>query len=199
MRKRIFLIGVGGQGILLATRLIGEAALYAGFNVSMSEVHGMAQRGGVVESAVVFGNRHSPVLADGEADIVIAFEPLEALRALPKCNKESVIVMNNSPIPPFTVTSGISDYPSISDIEMIVKSKVKAFYSFNGLAVARDAGSDKALNVVMVGIAVGLGLLDIDEALFEKALASLLPDRLLATNIKALNAGIALGQNSVRS
>ncbi len=194
MRIRIFFTGVGGQGILLATRLIGEAALVSGLNVAMSEVHGMAQRGGVVESAVVIGNRWSPVLADGEADIMVAFEPLEALRALPRCHENSTVVMNTVPIPPFTVTTGNAVYPPVSDISSTIKGYVKRLYACDALRVAREAGSERALNVVLVGTLVGLGLLPIDKSLFGDALEKLLPDKLVGVNIKALEKGFELGE-----
>ncbi len=195
MRIKIFFTGVGGQGILLATRLIGEAALTSGLNVAMSEVHGMAQRGGVVESAVVIGNRWSPVLADGEADIMVAFEPLEALRALPKCYEDSTVVMNTVPIPPFTVTTGGAVYPSVSDISSTIEKRVKKLYACDALSVAGEAGSEKALNVVLVGTLVGLGLLPIDISIFEEALKKLLPDKLVTVNVKAFEKGFKLGRD----
>ncbi len=105
---RIFFTGVGGQGTLLATRMVGEAALAEGLPVTMSEIHGMAQRGGVVESSVVIGKVFSPTIPDGEADILMAFEPLEALRAIPKCHAGSLIIASTAPIVPFTVAVGQS-------------------------------------------------------------------------------------------
>ncbi|MCX7823311.1 MAG: indolepyruvate oxidoreductase subunit beta [Syntrophobacterales bacterium] len=148
---RIFCVGVGGQGVLLATRLIGEAGLLAGISVSMSEVHGMAQRGGVVESAVVLGERSSAVLGEGEADVMLAFEPLEALRALPKCHSGSVAVTNTAPIPPFSVTQGGAAYPSIDTIVKIISREINRFYAIDALELALKAGSDQAVNVVLVG------------------------------------------------
>ena len=88
--KRLIIVAVGGQGNLLASRVLGEAALLSDVPVRMSEIHGMAQRGGVVESAMVFGDAHSPIISDGEADILLGFEPAETLRALQKCNAGSV-------------------------------------------------------------------------------------------------------------
>ena len=90
-------MAVGGQGNLLASRVIGEAALLSDVPVRMSEIHGMAQRGGVVESAIVFGDGKSTIISDGEADILVGFEPAETLRALNKCNKNTVVVTNLSP------------------------------------------------------------------------------------------------------
>ena len=99
--KRIVFVGVGGQGNLLASRLLGEACLAAGIPAVVSEIHGMAQRGGIVESAIVMGDATSPIVSKGEADILIGFEPSETLRALNKCNKNTVVITNIHPLPPF--------------------------------------------------------------------------------------------------
>ena len=121
---RIFFTGVGGQGTLLATRLVGQAALEEDLPVLMGEIHGMAQRGGVVESSVVLGSAASPIIADGEADIVIAFEPLEAARALPKCNPKTVVITSTAPVPPFTVTVGQSAYPELDALYKMIETHV---------------------------------------------------------------------------
>lgn len=148
---RIFCVGVGGQGVLLATRLIGEASLMAGISVSMSEVHGMAQRGGVVESTVVLGQRASAVLGDGEADIMLSFEPLEALRALSRCHEGSIAVTNITPIYPFSVTQGKAIYPSVDDIVSTISRQIARCYAIDALKIASKAGSEQAVNVVLVG------------------------------------------------
>jgi len=104
--KRVVFVGVGGQGNLLASRLLGEAALSEGIPAVVSEIHGMAQRGGIVESAVLLGNVSSPIVSDGEADVLVGFEPVETLRALKKCNQETLVITNTHPLPPFTVSVG---------------------------------------------------------------------------------------------
>ena len=121
---RIFFTGVGGQGTLLATRLVGQAALKEDIPVLMSEIHGMAQRGGVVESSVVLGSAASPTIANGEADIVIAFEPLEAARALPKCNPKTVVITGTAPVLPFTVSIGQSAYPDPAELYKMIETHV---------------------------------------------------------------------------
>ena len=103
---KIYCVGVGGQGNVLASKLVGEAALAAGVPVVLSETHGMAQRGGVVESTVVLGGASSPTIADGCADILLAFEPLEAVRALDKVHTQSLIVSSTSTVKPFSPTGG---------------------------------------------------------------------------------------------
>ncbi len=110
--KRIVFVGVGGQGNLLSSRVLGEAALSAGLPVNVSEVHGMAQRGGVVESAVVLGGALSSIVSNGEADVLIGFEPSETLRALEKCSSETVVITNVTPLMPFTVAVGKGVYPT---------------------------------------------------------------------------------------
>ncbi|MCK4488500.1 MAG: 2-oxoacid:acceptor oxidoreductase family protein, partial [Desulfobacterales bacterium] len=108
---RVYLTGVGGQGTLLATMVLAEAATWAGHNTLASEVHGMAQRGGVVESMVVIGNIRSPIISDGEADVLVGFEPVETYRAMRKCSADSVVVSNTVPIIPYTVAIGRGRYP----------------------------------------------------------------------------------------
>ena len=104
---RIFFTGVGGQGNVLASKLLGEAALLSDIPVVLSEIHGMSQRGGVVESTAVIGGALSPVIADGEADILMAFEPLEALRALRKINGKSIVVVSTAPLPPLWIRASM--------------------------------------------------------------------------------------------
>jgi Pyruvate/2-oxoacid:ferredoxin oxidoreductase gamma subunit len=105
-KARCIFVGVGGQGNLLASNLLGLSALSLGIPVVVSEIHGMAQRGGVVESAVLLGGISSPIVSDGEADVLVSFEPLETMRILNKCNKETVVITNSQPLFPFTVSTG---------------------------------------------------------------------------------------------
>jgi len=190
---RIFFTGVGGQGTLLATRLVGEAALEQGLPVCLSEIHGMAQRGGVVESSVVVGNIASPTIADGEADILLAFEPLEAARALPKCHAGSLIIANTVPLVPFTVAVGQSKYPEQAKIRELLENKVARLIWFDAVELARRSGSDKAANVVMVGVLAGLRPLPIDDRCWQQALQKTVPARFLEMNQKAFEAGLEFG------
>ena len=191
---RMFFVGVGGQGVLLATRLIGEASLLAGIPVSMSEVHGMAQRGGVVESAVVLGNRASNVIGEGEADVMVAFEPLEALRSLTKCHRGSLVITNTAQIPPFSVTQGTSKYPPLNGIMTILAREVGNFYTVDALDIASKAGSEQAVNVVLVGFLTGL-MENLGNKIFPsldfftKALELIVPQKLLQVNRRAFEMG----------
>ena len=190
---RIFFTGVGGQGTLLATRMVGEAALEEGLPVTMSEIHGMAQRGGVVESSVVIGKAFSPTIPDGEADILMAFEPLEALRAIPKCHARSLIIASTVPIVPFTVAVGQSTYPEVAELHAALKEKISHLLWLDAVELARQAGSERASNTVLVGVLAGIGCLPITQNSWEEALKRTLPARLLATNRQAFDAGYAFG------
>ena len=186
---RVFFTGVGGQGTLLATRMVGEAALAEGLPVTMSEIHGMAQRGGVVESSVVIGNVFSPTIPDGEADILMAFEPLEAVRALPKCHAQSLIIASTVPIVPFTVAVGQSTYPELSELQGLLKEKISDVIWLDAVELARSAGSERASNTVLVGVLAGSNRLPISKASWEEALTRTLPSRLLEVNRQAFEAG----------
>ncbi len=139
--KRIVFVGVGGQGNLLSSRVLGEAALLAGLPVNVSEVHGMAQRGGVVESAVVLGGALSSIVSNGEADVLIGFEPSETLRALEKCSSETAVITNVTPLMPFTVAVGKGVYPDLKEALNLIRKKVKRLIALNADALAEEAGS----------------------------------------------------------
>jgi indolepyruvate ferredoxin oxidoreductase, beta subunit len=191
---RIFFTGVGGQGTLLATRLVGEAALQEGLLVTMSEIHGMAQRGGVVESSVVIGNISSPTIADGEADVLMAFEPLETLRALPKCHARSWVISSTVPIIPFTVATGKSVYPSLEFIYDLVRAKVEHLICVDALQLARQAGAELAANMVMLGALAGAERLPISKTNWLTVLKERLPGRFLEVNEQAFALGYELGR-----
>jgi indolepyruvate ferredoxin oxidoreductase beta subunit len=195
---RIFFTGVGGQGTLLATRLVGEAALVAGVPVLMSEIHGMAQRGGVVESSVVLGRAASPTIADGEADIVIAFEPLEAARALPKCNPKTVVITSIAPVPPFTVLLGQSTYPDRDELYRLIEPRVASLIRVDADKVARSVNAQRSSNVIMIGVLAGTGILPISRTNFEEALRQIMPEKIHELNLRALDAGYRFGSKFER-
>jgi indolepyruvate ferredoxin oxidoreductase, beta subunit len=190
---RIFFTGVGGQGTLLATRLVGEAALEENLPVLMSEIHGMAQRGGVVESSVVLGSAFSPTIADGEADIVIAFEPLEAARALPKCNAQTVMITNTTPILPFTVAIGQSTYPDTGDLYGMVEPHVAELIKVDADELAGSVNAERSSNVVMIGVLAGTGILPVSRGSWEQALKKILPPKLIGANLRAFESGYQIG------
>ncbi len=146
----VMVVGVGGQGTLLTSRIIGKTALQAGLDVKLSEVHGMAQRGGSVVTFVRFGKSvKEPVVEEGEADILIAFERLEAMRYAHYLKKDGVIVVNDCRIDPMTVVIGASSYPE-NIIENLKKEHV--VYTIDGGAVAKELGNSKVLNSVVLGL-----------------------------------------------
>ncbi|MBE5754361.1 MAG: indolepyruvate oxidoreductase subunit beta [Clostridiales bacterium] len=150
-KMNIMVVGVGGQGTLLTSRIIGKTALNAGFDVKLSEVHGMAQRGGSVVTFVRFGEKVSePVVEEGEADILVSFERLEALRYAHFLKKDGVIIVNDTRIDPMTVVIGASQYPE--NIIETLKEK-HTVYAIDGGKIAKDLGNSKVLNSVVLGLA----------------------------------------------
>ena len=186
---RVFFSGVGGQGTLLATRVLGEAALLADIPVVVSEIHGMAQRGGVVESAVVMGEVKSPVISEGEVDILMAFEPLEALRAVQKCSARSLVICNTSPVAPFSVASGRDHYPEVSDMMLTISSQVSNLVAYDARALAREAGSELSVNIVMLGTLMGHAKLPFDEEVVKRVLNTRTKKSFLEINLKAFELG----------
>jgi indolepyruvate ferredoxin oxidoreductase, beta subunit len=193
---KIFFTGVGGQGTLLATRYVGEAALEEGIPVNLSEIHGMAQRGGVVESSVVIGNVFSPTIPDGEADILMAFEPLEAARAISKCHRGTIVIVNTVPIVPFTVAIGQSAYPELEKLIEMVESKVALIIRVDAVKLARQAGSEKAANIALTGVLAGTGRLAVSSESWREALKRIVPPKLLEINQKAFELGYCLGADT---
>ncbi len=188
--KRIVFVGVGGQGNLLITRLLGEAALAQGIPALVSEIHGMAQRGGVVESAVVLGNINSPIVAQGEADILVGFEPMETLRAIGKVRKNGLVVTNTAPLPPFTVSIGQGTYPDPKHILGILCEKVRQVFHFDAKARAEEAGSLQSLNMVLLGGLIGLNELPITPEAMKATLKANTRRSFLEANLKAFDLGL---------
>ena len=187
--KRIFFVGVGGQGNILATKLVGEAAMASDIPVSISETHGMAQRGGVVESTAVIGGQ-SPLISNGEADVILAFEPLEALRALRKGNKDTVVIASLSRIQPFTVAIGNGDYPAQATILDLLKAKVKNVVAFDALAEAKSAGNPRGVNMVMLGALMAEGDIPLTEASLRKAIETRTKKAFVEANMKCFERGM---------
>jgi indolepyruvate ferredoxin oxidoreductase, beta subunit len=187
--KRLVFIGVGGQGNLLASRLLGEAALAEGIPAVVSEIHGMAQRGGIVESAVLIGNVTSPIVSPGEADVLVSFEPVETLRALGKCNKKTVIITNTHPLPPFTVAAGQGKYPDVEDMLALIREKAGRVIALDGDAMAEEVGNPLALNMVMLGALIGSGAISITAEDMKKTISSSTKKAFLEANLKAFDKG----------
>jgi indolepyruvate ferredoxin oxidoreductase, beta subunit len=193
---RLIIVAVGGQGNLLASKVLGEAALLAGVPVRMSEIHGMAQRGGVVESAIVLGAAQSNIISDGEADILLGFEPAETLRALGKCNRNTVVITNMAPVPPFTVAIGKGVYPDLGRMPSLIQNKVKRLIAFDALAAAKAAGHVMTLNMVLLGALIQTGLLPIAPDQVKEAIGTKTKADSAAMNIKAFDLGFAAAEKA---
>lgn len=188
--KRLVFIGVGGQGNLLASRLVGEAALSLGIPAVVSEIHGMAQRGGIVESAVLLGDVTSPIVSNAEADVLIGFEPVETLRALAKCSKDTIVITNTHPLPPFTVAIGQGTYPSVDESLKLIRSKAKKVIALDGNAMAAEAGNPLSLNMVMLGALIGSGTIPIGAEDMKKTISTSTKKAFLESNLKAFDLGM---------
>ena len=185
MTKNIMIVGVGGQGTLLTSRIIGKAALAAGHDVKISEVHGMAQRGGSVVTFVRFGEKVSePVVEEGQADVIIAFERLEALRYAHFLKKDGVLIVNDCRIDPMTVVIGAKEYPQ--EILQTLQEKHRV-YAIDGQKIALELGNSKVLNSVVLGHAAGF--IGFDRALWLDTVASTVPQKTVEINQKAFLCG----------
>jgi len=187
--KRLIIVAVGGQGNLLASKVLGEAALLAEIPVRMSEIHGMAQRGGVVESAVVFGDAASTIISDAEADVLVGFEPSETLRALNKCNADTVVITNKAPLPPFTVAIGKGTYPDIQDIQELIRNKTASLIAFDAQALAKQAGNIMSLNMVLLGSLIQTGIMPVSADNVKEAIRTSTKKAFVDINIKAFELG----------
>ncbi|WP_236890147.1 indolepyruvate oxidoreductase subunit beta [Desulfoluna limicola] len=189
--KRLIIVAVGGQGNLLASRVLGEAALMQDIPVRMSEIHGMAQRGGVVESSIVFGDADSTIISDGEADVFVSFEPSEALRALGRCNKETVTITSLSPLPPFTVAIGKGEYPEIETVTSLLAEKTKRLIAFDATKLAEEAGNVLSVNMVLLGALIQTGILPLTADAIREAITTKTKKAFVDMNLKAFDLGFA--------
>ena len=181
----MMIVGVGGQGSLLASKLLGNVLLACGYDVKLSEVHGMSQRGGSVVTYVKYGKKvFSPVIDQCEADFIISFEALEAARWLPYLKKGGKIIVNDQQIFPMPVITGAMAYPERIVQRLAEKADVTAI---DALALAQEAGSAKAVNLVLMGVLSNM--MDIPLHVWEKALADTVPEKFLQLNQKAFMLG----------
>ena len=188
MTKNIMIVGVGGQGTLLASRILGNTVINEGFDVKVSEVHGMSQRGGSVVTYVKYGDKvYSPIIDKGEADIILAFETLEAYRALPFLKKGGKIIINNQKMNPMPVITGAAKYPE-NIIEKI--SEVADTIVTDAASKAKEAGNIKAVNVVLIGIMAKET--DIAYEKWIETIKQTVPEKFIDINIKAFDLGYNL-------
>ena len=181
----IMIVGVGGQGTLLASRILGNAVIRMGYDVKVSEVHGMSQRGGSVVTYVKYGEKvYSPIIDNGEADIILAFELLEAYRALPALKIGGRLIVNDQRINPMPVITGAAQYPD--DILGKLSAKVDTT-SVDALALAKEAGSIKAVNVVLIGVMAKQTKIPYD--VWIDTIRTTVPPKFLEINLKAFELG----------
>ncbi len=189
MTKNIMIVGVGGQGSLLASKLLGQILLNAGYDVKVSEVHGMSQRGGSVVTYVRFGDKvYSPIIDKGEADYIVSFELLEAARYVEFLKPGGHIVVNTQQIDPMPVITGNAAYPE--NLVEKMKASGAEVEAFDALAVANEAGSSKAVNIALLGRLSKK--FDFTEEQWMEALEKCVPPKFIELNKKAF----ALGRNS---
>ena len=191
---RLIIVAVGGQGNLLASRVIGEAALLSDIDVHMSEIHGMAQRGGVVESSIVFGDAQSTVISDGEADVLLGFEPSETLRALNKCNLNTVVITNLAKLPSFTVTTGKSVYPDLDELQELIRKKTAKLIAFDAAAIAVKAGNVLSVNMVLLGALIQTQTVPLSTETVKEAIIKRTRKAFVESNLKAFDLGFSTAQ-----
>lgn len=183
----ILLVGVGGQGTILASKIMASLACTMGYDVKVSEIHGMAQRGGSVVTQVKMGEKiYSPLIEEGEADVIVAFEKLEALRWAHYLKPNGTIIVSTQVIEPVPVILGVQEYPK--DIEGLISKNINNAIMVNALDLAKEAGNIKASNVVLMGVLSNH--MDIESDVWEKALEEKIPAKLLEVNKKAFAAGV---------
>ena len=188
MTKNIMIVGVGGQGTLLASRILGNTVIGEGYDVKLSEVHGMSQRGGSVVTYVKYGEEvYSPIIGEGEADIILAFEMLEAYRALPYLKKGGVMIANTQKISPMPVITGAMQYPE--NIAEKLEEKIN-LVKVDALDKAKEAGNIKAVNVVLIGVMAKNT--DIAYEKWIETIKTTVPEKFLEANLKAFDLGYNL-------
>jgi indolepyruvate ferredoxin oxidoreductase beta subunit len=169
--------------------VLAEAAIHAGHHVLASEVHGMAQRGGVVESTVMIGDIKSPIISDGEADVLLGFEPVETYRAIGKCSADSVVISNSVSVMPHSVAIGQGSYPEVEKLFAFIRGRVKKLLTLNAQALAEQAGSLLSANVVMVGALARSGVLPVSREAFEETIRTKTKAAFVEANQRAFDLG----------
>lgn len=184
--KSVMIVGVGGQGTLLASRILGNVVIEEGYDAKVSEVHGMAQRGGSVVTYVKYGEKvYAPIISEGEADIILSFEELEAYRYLPYLKKGGTLIVNAQEIDPMPVITGAAKYPE--EIIQKLKDKADGVIAIDALALANEAGNGKAVNVVLLGVLAKSS--GIAEEKWLEAVRKTVPPKFLDVNVKAFALG----------
>jgi len=193
----IYIAGVGGQGSLTASRILGEAATRAGLNVLVGEIHGMAQRGGVVESTVRIGEVHGPIISDRGADVLLGFEPVETVRALAKAGDHTLVITNTRPVVPATLSLKGDNYPDIERLLSRIREATPRAVALDASALAQEAGSAQALNTVLLAALAGCTELPFSLDLFRDTILESVPQKAREVNERAFARGLAAGEEAM--
>ncbi len=185
----IIITGVGGQGIITAGTLISGAAIKMGLNVVMSEIHGLSQRGGSVNVEVRIGNAYGPISPRRKFDLVLGFEPIETMRILSTINSDARIIMNRERIVPISVSLKDEEYPDINNMASLIPG-VTRIYEMDAASIGNKAGSFRSANTAIIGAALSLGILPVNEKSIVEALNDRFTGTMLDINIKAMKLGM---------
>jgi len=188
MMVDIYLVGVGGQGIITASKIIGDAAILGEKNILLSETHGMAQRGGSVVCTARIGDVQSPLIPDGGADLILSFELLETLRSLCKANRGTVVITSTEKIVPLSVSTQKLKYPTAEEVKIEVERIAKRFFPIDARKLAEEAAVPMSSNIVMIGALAGTGTTGLERRHFEKAIEMNIP-RWVPENLDAFAKG----------
>ena len=194
----VYIAGVGGQGVVRTSIIIGLACVKKGVNVVMSEIHGMAQRGGSVPAEMKIGDAYSPIIEKGGADLLISFEPAESIRAMSKLSKDTVAVVNTQPIIPVTVALGTSVYLDPKMYIDELKSKLKRVVVLDAESMAREAGNILALNMVMLGASSATPGFPVEKEFLVAAMKENLPAKAIDANLRAFDMGFELAAKELQ-
>ena len=186
MVKSLLLVGVGGQGTILVSKILSEGLMEEGYDVKMAEIHGMSQRGGSVTTQIRFGDKvYSPTINEGEADVLVSFEKLEAVRSISHLKKGGTLIINEEEIMPLPVLTGTDSYPE--NIMEEINKNIDKVYSLNARTIAEELGEPRSQNIVILGMTVrALGLENID---WKEKIKKFLPEKVHEVNIKAFERG----------
>ena len=185
----ILLTGVGGQGVITAANILGKAALKEKINVFVSEVHGMAQRGGSVNCSVRMGEVSGPLVPTGTADVILSTEPIEALRYIKYSNKNTKIITDINPVVPYTVSVGEDKYPDIEEVFSEL-TKYGKLYKIDAVKLSKDAGALITKNIVMLGALSAADILPFTSEVFIETILENIPEKFKAMNRKAFEGGL---------
>lgn len=197
MKTNLIISGVGGQGVITLGMLISQTAISQGENVIMSEIHGLAQRGGSVSVDIRIGDFHAPIIPTGEVDLVIGMEPLEAKRVLDRASTGTNVIATLEKLVPVSLSIRHEEYP---DVDSIISSLSEHFNvrSIDAVAIAEKLGNYKAANVVVFGFAIGTGFLPLDEETAREQIKTVFSSRALKVNLEAFEYGLETGRSMAK-